>query len=391
MPALNDILVLDLNRRYPGAYATMLLADFGADVIKVDPPGNVFPIPGLDTTSAEFAAYFAPDRNKRSLVLNLKSEQGREAFYRLVRRADVLVEGYRPGVMKRLGADYETLKGINPRLIFCSVAGFGQDGPYAHLPGHDANYCALGGVLSLTGPQNGPPYSASNLVGDMAGAGLHAAVGILLALLARERTGEGQFVDISYLDGVISLLAMDASYYFLTGKVPRRGETFNTGSAAWANNYRCKDGEYFTLQCFEAHFWENFCRALGREDLIPQKDPPPEKREEVIGILSQVFLEKTRDEWFEFFRERNVCAAPVYYLDETFADPQVVHRRMVVEVDDPGVGKVRQIGLPIKLSATPAEIRSVGVAVGTHNHEILLDLGYTPEEVEGMRETGVVG
>lgn len=382
MSALDGLLVLDLNRRYPGALATMFLADFGARVIKIDPPGSSFQIPGLDTATAEFAAHFALDRNKESMILNLKINEGREALYKLVQQADVLVEGYRPGVMKRLKADYDTLREMNPRLVYCSVTGYGQDGPYSQLPGHDENYCAIGGALSLIGPKDGPPYFASNMLADAGGAGMHAAVGILVALMARERTGEGQFVDVAYLDGLISLMAYDASYYFVDGKVPLRGETVNTGGTAWANNYRCSDGEYFTVACLESHFWENLCRALGREDLIPYQNPSPQKRDEIIIILSEIFLQKTRDEWFEYFKNFDVCAAPVYHLDETFSDPQVVHRQMVVEVQDAELGRVRQLGIPIKLSATPGEIATVGVPIGTHTERILLSLGYSGEEAK---------
>lgn len=382
MSALDGLTVLDLNRRYPGALATMFLADFGARVIKIDPPGSTFAIPDIDTGSAEFAAHFALDRNKESIELNLKSDEGREAFYRLCKKADVLVEGYRPGVMQRLKADYATLQEINPRLVYCSVTGYGQDGPYSQLPGHDQNYCAIAGALSLIGPKNGPPYFASNMLADAGGAGMHAAVGILIALMGRERTGEGQFVDVSYLDGVISLMAYDASYYLFNGKVPMRGETINTGGAAWANNYRCRDGEYFTLACLEPHFWENLCRAVGREDLIPFQNPTPEQRDEISGILSHMFLEKTRDEWFEFFKGFDVCAAPVYHLDETFRDPQVVHRRMVMEVDDPKLGLVRQLGFPIKFSATPGAIRRLGVPVGTDTECVLGEIGYDRDAIE---------
>lgn len=377
MPALNGLTVLDLNRRYPGALATMFLADFGARVIKIDPPGSNFPIPDIDTSTAEFAAHFALDRNKQSIELNLKSDEGREVFYTLCRQADVLVEGYRPGVMQRLKADYPTLKEMNPRLVYCSVTGFGQDGPYSQLPGHDENYCAIGGALSLIGPKDGPPYFASNMLADVGGAGMHAAVGILIALMARERTGEGQFVDVSYLDSVISLLAYDASYYLLDGKVPLRGETVNTGGTAWANNYKCSDGEYFTVACLEPHFWANLCRAIGRDDLIPYQNPSPEKKAEIIDTLSRIFLGKTRDEWFEFFKDFDVCTGPVYHMDETFRDPQVVHRQMVVDVEDPVLGRVRQLGIPIKLSATPGEIRRLGVTVGTDTEEVLVELGYS--------------
>ncbi|MDP6560897.1 MAG: CaiB/BaiF CoA-transferase family protein, partial [Candidatus Binatia bacterium] len=373
-------------------YSAMFFADFGAEVIKVDPPGSVFPIPELDSTTEFFAAHFASDRNKKSVVLNLKSDDGREAFYRLVKRADVLIEGFSPKVMKRLKTDYDTLKEINPGLIYCSLSGYGHTGPYADLPGHDMNYCGIAGATSMVGERNGQPYLVSNYLADMAGAGLHGVIGVLIALMARQKTGQGQFVDVTYIDGVISLLAMDASFYFATGKVPRRGETYTTGAAPWANVHRCKDGEYITLGCAEPHFWENLCRALGREDFIPYQNPPDEKKqEEVTKTLKEIFLTRTRDEWFEFFKDKDTCFGPVYNLDETFSDPQVKHREMVVEIDHPRVGKVKQIGIPIKLSETPGQIRSLGTLVGAHTDEILHDLGYSQGEIRKLREEKAIG
>jgi len=393
MMALTGTVVLDLCRGFPGARCAVFLADFGAEVIRIDPPTGALAaltLTGIEATEGEkLAAYSATNRNKKSITLNLRSEQARDVFYRLVKKADVLLEGFRPGVMKRLQSDYETLKKINPRLIYCSLTGYGQDGPYANLPGHDMNYAALGGALSLIGPRDGPPYLASNILADVAGAGLNGTIGILLALLARERTGKGQFVDIAYLDGVISLLD-EAGIYFATGQVPRRGETFLTGRALYANVYRCKDGEYITIGCFEPNFWQNLCRAIGREDLIPLQDPPPEKIEMVRSALQEAFLSRTRDEWFEFLKDKETCAAPVYYLNETFNDPQVLHRHMVVEIDDARLGKVRQIGIPIKLSDTPGQIRSLGVVPGANTEEILLELGYTRQEIDKLRQAQAI-
>lgn len=391
MLALDSIIVLDLNRGYPGAYGAMFLGDFGAQVIRVDPPGLPIPLPDMDTGSERFNAYYAPNRNKTSIIINLKSAEGREILYKLARRADVLIEGFRPGVPKRLQIDYETLKSLNPRLIYCSASGYGQDGPYAGTPGHDMNYCAISGALSLIGPRDGPPYLASNFLADMAGAGLHTVIGVLIALLAREKTGKGQFVDISYTDAVLSLMTPDISYYFMSGKVPRRGETFTTGGAPWGNVYKCKDGEYITLGCTESHLWANLCRAIQKENLIPRQNPAtPADRDAVITELADVFLRKTRDEWFEFFKDKDTCVAPVYYLNETFSDPQILHRKMMIELTHPKLGKVKQIGMPIKLSETPGQARTLGVPPGANTDGILTDLGYTSEEINQLRNNGAV-
>ncbi|UCB42926.1 MAG: CoA transferase [Dehalococcoidales bacterium] len=390
MVPFKGIVVLDFARGYPGAYTTMFLGDFGADVIRVDPP--VSQILGQDNDRDEWAAYQTVYRNKRSIVIDLKSKGGQVILRKLVEKADVLLEGFRPGVMARLNADYETLKTENPRLIYCSLSGFGPDGPYASIPAHDMNYIALGGILSLIGQRDGPPYLPSNFIADIGGAALHGLVGILIALFAREKTGKGQLVDIAYLDSVISMLALEAPNYFRTGKVPRRGETGFTGRDPWTNVYKCRDGEYITVSCIEPHFWDNLCRAIGREDLIQyQRQPHPiEELDRVTAEIADIFITKTRDEWWQFFRDKETCFGPVQYLNEAFSDPQVLHRRMVVEVDHPKVGRVKQIGLPIKLSDTPGEIRSLGVSNGAHTKGILQELGYDDGEIEGFLNSGEV-
>ena len=392
MLPLSGTVVLDFAHGYPGAYSTMFLGDFGAEVIRIDPPHGA--APGQDYDLEEVAAYNTMYRNKKSIIINLKSEEGQAVLHRLVKKADVLLEGFRPGVMDRLNAGYQALKEMNPRLIYCSLSGFGQDGPYVARPAHDMNYISLGGVLSLIGQRDGSPYLPSNFIADLAGAGLHGLVGILIALIARDRTGEGQFVDIAYLDSVISLLSWEAPDYFRTGIVPRRGETFNTGAVPWTNIYKCKDGEYITVACTEPHFWANICRALEKEDLIRLQTPPYAPSEEMDGAISElaeVFITKTRDEWSEFFKGMEVCFGPVRYLDETFSDPQVLHRHMVTEIDHPRIGKVRQIGLPLKLSATPGQVRSLGTPDGTDTEDILLKLQYTRRQIEELRKTGAVG
>lgn len=387
MQALENIVVLDLGRRYPAAYTAMFLGDFGATVIKVDPPGAVFPLPGVDSSGERFPAFYAPDRNKKSLVLNLRSDEGRQVFRKLVGKADVLIEGFRPGVMAKLGVSYQSLSKDNPGLIYCALAGFGQDGPYAHLPGHDWNFVAISGALSQIGPRGGPPCFPSNYLADMAGAGLHGVIGILLALAAREKTGVGQFIDVSYLDGAISLMAIDTSLYFLTGAIPRRGETALTGGAPYAQVLMCGDGEYVTIGCAEPRFWENLCRAIGREDLIPFQDPGGEKSRWVIAELQKVFLTRTRAEWWEYLKQKDTCVGSVNSFPETFADPQVRHRQMVLEFDHPAVGKVKQMGIPIKLSGTPGSVRSLGVPDGAHTSEVLSWLGYSDAQIEQLRKS----
>jgi crotonobetainyl-CoA:carnitine CoA-transferase CaiB-like acyl-CoA transferase len=392
MHALDGIIVLDLSRGYPPAHSTMCLADFGARVIRIDSPeGNKMENEaGIEPTDERYAAVNRLNRNKETIIIDLRSKEGTEVLYRLVRKADVLVEGFRPGVMKRLGADYDSLKEINPRLIYCSVAGFGSDGPYALLPGHDPCYLGFAGALSMVGPRGEAPCYPSNYIGDMGGAALHALVGILVALLARQRTGRGQFVDIAYLDGVLSLMEYDILSYLYSGTLPRRGETFMTGSMAWSNVYRCVDGEYLIIACGEPQFWKNLCRALGREDLIRYRWAPEAEQESGIEEMSKIFLARTREAWWEFLKDKDTCVAPVNSIEEALDDPQLRHRQMVLELDHPTLGRVRQVGFPVKLSDTPAQMRNFGRVVGFDTGRIMEELGYQGEEVRSLIEKGAI-
>jgi crotonobetainyl-CoA:carnitine CoA-transferase CaiB-like acyl-CoA transferase len=393
MQALDGITVLDLARGFPPAQSTMFLGDFGARVIRIDSPeGNKMEREaGIDPQDERYAALNRMNRNKETIIINLRSEEGLKLFYRLVKKADVLVEGFRPGAMKRLRADYDTLKSINPRLIYCSVSGYGSDGPYAQFPGHDPCYLGIAGALSMIGLRDGKPCNPSNYLGDMGGAAMHGLVGILIALIACEKTGQGQFVDIAYTDSVLSLMEYDVLSYLYSGTVPRRGETYMTGMPAWSNAYKCKDGGYFVISCGEFQFWENLCRAIGREDLISYRGAPPHEQEQGIRELANIFLTKNRDEWWDFLKDKNTCVAPVYDINEALNDPQVLHRQMVLEVSHPALGMVKQIGFPVKLSETPAQIRSLGKVVGSDTQRIMEELGYTREDMERLRQEGTIG
>ena len=392
MQALDGITVLDLTRGYPPAHSTMFLGDFGARVIKVDSPeGNKMEEQaGIDPQDEGFAALNRLNRNKETIIINLRSEEGLDVLYRLVKKADVLVEAFRPGAMKRLRADYGTLKRINRRLVYCSVSGYGSDGPCARFPGHDPCYLGIAGALSMIGIRDGPPCNPSNYIGDMGGAALHGLVGILIALLAREKTGQGQFIDISYTDAVISMMEYDILSHFFTGKVPRRGETFMTGLTAWSHIYQCKDGEYFVLACGEFQFWENLCKAIGREDLIPLHHAPPQEQDHGIRELAKIFLTKDRNEWWDFLKDKDTCVAPVNNINEALDDPQVLHRQMVLEIEHPGLGMLKQIGFPVKLSETPAQIRSIGKVIGSDTKTIMEELGYSREEIQRLGQKGAI-
>ena len=402
MLALEGVKILDLSGLVPGALCTMILGDLGAEVIKIEPPtpsplAGGGPSPKGEERRKE-AAYFAPNRNKKSMGLNLRSESGRQIFYRLAQQTDVIIEGYRPGVVKRLGVDYDTIKKLNPRIIYCSLSGYGQDGPYCKFPGHDINYISLAGVLGLIGSREGPPAIPLNLVADFAGAPLYGAIGILTALIARNKTGKGQYVDISYMDGVISMMTFFTTGYFLNGVVTKRGETALQGAYPYYGAYETKDGKYITIGCIEPHFWENLSRLLEKEDYIPYHfvlehffyKPQDEKWEEISSYLKRIFLTKTRDEWFELLIQNDIPAGKVYTLDEVFADPQVLHRQMMIEVEHPALGKVKQVGIAPKLSDTPGKVRSLSPLLGEHNDEVLQELGYSQEEIESFRQEGAI-
>jgi crotonobetainyl-CoA:carnitine CoA-transferase CaiB-like acyl-CoA transferase len=388
--ALEGVRVLDLCRGYPPAFAAMFLADFGADVIKIDPTGFIFPHP-VKTTEEKWSAYYHLDRNKRSIKINLRSDRGREVLYKLAKEADVLIENSRPGTMERLGIGYDTLKKTNPRIIFCAVSGYGQDGPYRDLVGHDANYLGVAGALSLIGPKDGPPSMPSNIIADMAGAGLHPLIGILIALVAREKTGRGQFIDISYTDCVFSLLGFDVALYLCSGELRRRGKTVPTGGEPCSAIYQTKDGEYLAIQFIELQFWANFCEQIGRPDLVPLQWPQNDnERQRMFAFLRELFLAKTRDEWWEWAKDKQVMFGPVRYLEEALVDPQLRHRQMVVEIDHPTLGKITQVGNPLKLSETPHTFRRFGPFPGQHTDEILEGLNYSKQQIEEIRKEGAI-
>lgn len=385
---LDGIKILDLSRMAPGPYCTMLLGDLGADVIKIEQPG--FGIIPIDVDEETWAAYFALDRNKRSILLNLKNPEARQVFYKLVETADVILEGYRPGVVKQLGVDYDTVKKINPSIIYCSLSGYGQDGPYHDLPGHDINYIALAGALSAMGIRNGRPAVPLNLLADYAGGGQQAALGIVVALLCKERTGIGQYIDVAMLDGVIQLFGWEASEFFAGGKAPKWGDTPITGNVPCSNIYETKDG-YVSIGCFEIKSWENLCHELKRDDLIPHQFATGQEKENIYSQLREIFLTKTKYEWFEIFSPKGIAVAPVLDLDEVFKDPHVLHRQMVVEVDNPKLGKVKQVGIGLKFSETPGRIRSTAPLPGQNTEEILSVAGYSVDEIKSLKETGATG
>jgi alpha-methylacyl-CoA racemase len=396
MGALDGIKVLELARVPPAEMPGMFFADMGADVLKVETP----PETPEDDETRRRAAFAFVNRNKRSLALNLKAPEGQALFRKLASTADVLVEGFRPGVMKRLGADYETLAALNPRLVYCSLSGFGHNGPYRDYPAHDGNYLSLAGVLGLIGEPDRKPIFPLNLVADYAGASMHGALGVMLALFARERTGRGQHVDVSYLDTSVALLAATPNmrFFWSDGAAPKRGEGFLGGSYPYYAIYETKDGKLITIGCTEPWLWANFCKAIDRPDFVKFARQPDQfvraaNPAEVAcrEAIEAVIKTRTRDEWYDYLVKADVCVGKVYDPEEMVQDPQVLARDMVVEMHHPKHGKVTQFGQPIKLSETPGGPRTPSPYAGEHTDEVLGQLGLSAAEIGTLRNKKIVG
>src|SRR4051812_16926159 len=394
MSALEGIRVLDLSRLLPGGFCSLLLADFGAEVLKVEDTGMGDYIrwsppyyEGADD-SAKSALFLALNRNKRSIRLNLKHERGREVLLKLVREYDVVLESFRPGVLDRLGVGYERMREENPAIVYCAISGYGQDGPKRDRSGHDTNYLGLIGLLGLTGDHDGPPIQPAGQIADIGGGALMAAFGILTALRERDRSGEGQFVDVSMADGALSWLALVAAQYFADGVAPRRGGLPLAGALVCYRPYACADG-YVTLGALEPKFWQAWCRGVGREDLIEKQFERPGS--ETHAEVERIFLERSRAEWQEFATHNDCCLEPVLDLDEALDSELVRAREMVVEVDQPGAAEpVKLLGAPVKLSRTPAEPTNPGPSLGEHTREVLAALGYSEDDIAALTEAGAV-
>jgi alpha-methylacyl-CoA racemase len=375
--ALESLRVLDLSRLLPGGFCSLLLADFGADVIKVEDMGMG------DYVRADEPSFLALNRGKRSIRIDLKKAAGRDAFLRLARTADVVLESFRPGVMDRLGVGYQRLREENPRLVYCAITGYGQDGPYAQRAGHDMNYLALTGLLGLTGEPDGPPVQAAGQIADLGGGALMAAFGILAALRERDRSGEGQLVDVSMTDGALSWLAMVAARYLADGVAPRRGTPELAGGLICYRPYRCADG-WVTLGALEPKFWQAWCRGVGREDLAGQQFAPVGS--DTHREVEVVFAGRTRAQWRAFNDEHDCCLEPVLDLDEALDSELFRAREMVVEVDG-----ARLLGTPVKLSRTPADpTRAGGPPIGADGDAVLAEAGYTPHEIAALRDAKAV-
>ena len=377
--ALCGLLVLDLSRLLPGPYCTMILADHGARVIAIEDrrfrDEDIFPA--------------TVNRNKEHMTLNLKTVEGREIFYRLAAAADVVVEGFRPGVVQRLGVDYETIQKINPRIVYCAITGYGQTGPLKDRAGHDVNYLAHAGVLDLIGEADRPPAIPGVQIADMAGGGLNAAVGILLALLARGKNGRGQYIDISMTDGAASLLSLQLHFQQVHGRSPRRSDSRFSHRYACYSTYETRDGRYIAIGAVENRFWQKLCDHLG----VPQYSAlqyDDGRRKEILAFMRSTIRKKTLAQWEEELADIDACWAPVRTLDDVLQAPLFREREMVVDFEGEAGDTIPLLGTPIKLSDTPGSIRTASPAFGGNTNAILLEFGYSSEEIKVFEEKGVV-
>ena len=395
-PALEGVRVLDLSRLLPGGFCSLLLADHGADVLKVEDTGMGDYIrwapPFVDGAegSAQSALFLALNRNKRSIRLDLKQDAGREVLLALVREHDVVLESFRPGVLDRLGAGYEAMRAVNPRIVYCAITGYGQDGPLRDRAGHDMNYLALSGLLGLSGERDGAPVQAAGQIADLGGGALMSAFAILAALRERDTSGEGQLVDVSMTDGALSWLALVAARYLAGDEPPQRGSHELAGGLICYRPYRCADGGWIALGALEQKFWAAFCRGVGREDLLERQFDAPGG--EAHAEVEAIFAGATREEWARFGDEVECCLEAVLGLDEALQSSHVRARKMVVGLDQPGVAEpVALLGAPVKLARTPADTnRLPGPALGEHTEAVLRAAGYSDEQIAALLASGAV-
>jgi len=388
--ALARFRVLDLTRVRAGPTCVKQLADFGADVIKIELPPSI----EVDTMSGPRHGFDMQNlhRNKRSMTLNVKAPKGREIFMQLVERADVVVENFRPDVKGRLGIDYEALKRVNPRIVLASISGFGQDGPYQDRPGFDQIAQGMGGLMMVTGEPGRGPMRAGTAVADLA-AGIYAACGVLTALLEREVSGTGQWVQSNLLQAQIGLMDFQAARYLMSGDVPQQVGNDHPHSMP-TSAYRTKDG-YLNVGASGQAIFRRFCRAVGREEWVDRAEFVDEKarsanRMQLNAEIGQILATKTTAEWSAALNAAGVPSGPIYTMDEVFADPQVQHLGAAAAVKHPKLGEIRIVNQVVKLSRTPAAIVQATPELGEHTDEILAELGYSAADLAELRAHGVI-
>ncbi|MBV7483332.1 CaiB/BaiF CoA-transferase family protein [Bordetella sp. BOR01] len=387
---LEGVVVLDLSRQLPGPVSTQILADFGADVIKIEDTHNGDDFrrvePHLNGVSAR---HMMINRNKRGLAINLKSPEGRAIFLDLAKRSDVVFEQFRPGVVQRLGIDYEAVRAVNPKIVYCALSGFGQHGPLRDVVAHDPNYLSISGILGLMGRRDGPPAMSGPQISDLAAANM-ATIGILLALRGAERTGLGEYIDIALFDSAFSLAITALSTYVGSGTAPSRGEERHNGRYPWSDIYETADGGFITLSAIEPHFYRNLCEALGRPEWSELQYADDGQQERIRVELRNIFMTRTRDEWFERLKDKEVCISPVLTVAEAARSEQVQSRQCLVPHCHPVAGDTHLLSTPIRMMHAPAAIRRHAPALGEHSAEILASLGLDAERIADLHTRGIV-
>ena len=397
MKALEGIRVLDLTRALAGPFCTLMLGDHGADVIKIEIPGS-----GDDTRTwgppfiGEESAYFLSiNRNKRSLTLNFKEEKAREIFLNLAKDADVVVENFTPGVMDRFGLGYDAVKAINPGIVFCSISGFGQTGPYRSRPAYDQIMQGISGLMSITGEPDGEPQKVGIAVADI-GAGMWAAFGIMAAIHNRSHDGggQGQYIDISMMDAQVAWLTYQAANFFASGEPPKRLGAAHPNLVPY-QAFMCLDNKYLNLAVGSERIWERFCEGMDLPDM--KNDPDyatnverAKHRSKIVPYLQEIFLKRPVMDWVEQLQKVNVPCGPINDLADVFSDPQLLSRDMYLEMAHPTLGKIKQTGIPVKFSRTPGGLDRHPPLLGEHNQEVLESLGYSPSQIEELKAQEVI-
>lgn len=388
---LSSLKVLDFSTLLPGPFGTMVLADLGADIIRIESPTRpdmVRIMPPMVGNVSAAHAYL--NRSKRSVAIDLKKPQGVELVYQMVKEYDIIVEQFRPGVMKKLGVDYEALKAINPNIIFCSITGYGQDGPYRDRAGHDLNYLAIAGMTSYNGRRNGGPQPMAFQAADVAGGSCHAVMAILAAVIHRQQTGEGQYIDISMTDAAFSLHALTAPSALQTGDSPDLENTQLNGGSFY-DCYETADGRWFSVAGLEPQFFSQFCAAIERPDLSGLGFAmAPDIVGKLKADIAQEMKKKTFAQWQDVFINVDSCSEPVLNFIEASEHPQMKARGMVVDVNDATGGSHRQVASPFKFSSTQPSYRFAGAALGAHTDELLAEIGVAADGIEALRKEGVV-
>ena len=392
---LEGVKVLDLTQIMAGPYCTMMLADMGADVVKVEKPngGDDTRRMGPPFIEGESAAFLGINRNKRSIVIDLRSDPGRELAQRMARQSDILVQNFRPGALERMGLGYEQVREINPAIVYCTISGFGATGPYARRGGFDLVTQGMSGLMSVTGHPDGPPVKVGVPICDL-NAGMFGAIGILTAYINRLRTGQGQHVDTSLLEGGIAYTFWESAMYFATGEVPEPKGSAHRLTAPY-QAFETSDG-YVNVGAANQANWERLCAAIGRDELVtdPRFVAPSDRMnnvDELVSTLEGIFSQESSAHWLKTLEDAGVPCGPIYDLEQVYADPQVQDREMMVETEHPVAGRVKSIGIPIKLSETPGRFQRPAPALGQHTDEVLRDLGCSDDEIDKLRSDGAVG